>query len=104
MKKLQFVQNDTRPQLIFTVMQDGVVVDLTGATVRFKARLFDVDITLFNRACTLLVPASGTCSFDFQATDLATVGYYRAELEVTFPDNTVNTCRDFIEYYVREEL
>lgn len=100
----QVVQNDTAPRLNFTLTQDGSPINLSGAAVLFKFRKQGASANVFSRACTITDAANGECYYDWQANDLASVGAHRGEVEVTFSDGKVQTCKDFIRFDVRDEL
>ncbi len=100
----KLVKGDTAPRLNFTLTQDGSPINLAGATVLFKFRKQGAASNVFSRACTIDNAALGTCHFDWQAADLASAGIYVGEVEITFEDETVQTCKDFMTFSVRDEL
>jgi hypothetical protein len=104
MARIRLVQGDTKPRLNFTVKQDGVVVDITGATVRFKFRKFGSSSNIFSRSCTIVNGALGTCYVDFQAGDLVDSGIHVGEIEVTYADSSIQSSKTLIEFDVREQL
>lgn len=55
-----------------TYTEDGVAVDITGATVRAQIRLLPSSVTAAATAtCTLVTPASGIFTFEFSDTETA---------------------------------
>jgi len=107
------VQNDNRPDQPFTIYDDtGTVVNLTGCTVKFFFRNDNshIVVNLAHATMTLTDAANGIVKYvwDNHAPlapfDLATAGEYTAEIEVTFPDGTVETVRDTFAYHVRQEV
>ena len=55
-----------------TYQEDGVAVDITGATVSAKIRLLPSSVSAAATAtCALVTPASGIFTFTFSATDTA---------------------------------
>jgi len=78
-------RNDTNPSLSVTLAQDGVVVDLSTATVVFHMGTH-VDAT-----AVVVDGTAGTARYDWVAADTVTAGCYPAEFEVTFADDSIQT-------------
>ena len=76
-------RGDTRPSLYATLTQEGSVVDLTGATVRFHMG------NVVDASAEILEASAGTVRYNWVAADTLLEGSYRAEFEVTFPDGHV---------------
>lgn len=102
---LKYVQNDTAPSINFIIKRDGAVVDLTGATVKFKiknntngSRTNDA-----NNTCTLITPTAGTCRYDFSAGDLSAATTYNCDLEITYSGGSVETQYNVIVITARAE-
>lgn len=104
MKTYKLVKNDTNPRLIFTITKNGSPISLTGATVRLKFRKQSSDMNIFSRVCTVSDAANGQCYYDWQSGDLANTGAHRGEVEITFADGSVQTCKDLLRFDVRDEL
>jgi len=81
----QMKQNDTRPSLYVNLAQDGSVVDLTGAAVKFHMG------TVIDTAAVITDATRGSVRYDWLAADTATAGSYRAEFQVTFSDGGIET-------------
>ena len=76
-------RNDRGKVFTFTVRADNdTVIDLTGATVRFKMQNILETTSKVNGVCTLTTPTSGLCEYTMQSTDIDTFGVFDAELEV----------------------
>ena len=63
-------------------------MNLTGCTVRFKIQ--DPITGLItnsdpNDECTIISPTAGTCSYEWNDTDLPDAGTYQANLQITYP-------------------
>ena len=104
---IYLVEGDTKPILSMTIKDStGTAVDITGATVTFH--FFNLDTgTQTNAAdddCVLLVPADGTCTYTWNATDLDTPGDYLGEVKVVFADTTIQTVYGTMEIIVRAAL
>lgn len=92
-------QNDTRPQLDYTIQQGPVggkvSVDMTNATsVVFNMRLKDTPGTVvINRGSAEFVAplTSGVVRYTFSEADTADADDYIGEFEVTFDDDGVLT-------------
>jgi hypothetical protein len=99
-------RNDTSP--IFRAILkdgDGVVVDVTGATVRFhmvdQARVLKVDA-----AAVINAGSSGDVQYEWIAADTDTAGFFDAEFEVTFATSRVETFpnNSFQRVHIYEDL
>ena len=102
---IKIVQNDTRPPLEFTITQDGNSVDLTGATVKFYMKNADTGaVKISGVACTLTDATKGKCRYSWQAADTNTVGTYLGEVEVTFPDSSIQTGYKQMTIVVRDDI
>jgi hypothetical protein len=95
--KLFRVQNDTGEPINFTVLLDNAVKDLTGCSVDFIMKSpTGAAINSGHTACTLVSPTAGTCRYDFAVGDLAEVGTYTCDLQLTNSDGTIVT--EYTEY------
>lgn len=102
---IKIVQNDNRPPLQFTITQGGKAVDLTGATVKFYMKETTAGTVKINGvACALTVPAKGQCQYNWAAGDTDTVGTYAGEVEVTFPDSTIQTGYKQVTILIRDDI
>jgi hypothetical protein len=100
----KLVQGDYGWDIVFAVRYNNdAIVDLTGATVKFKMKAVDASVLKVNGTCTLTTPASGLCKYTLVAADLDTVGNYEAELEVTLTGPKVHTVK-FGKVQVIEDL
>jgi Rib/alpha/Esp surface antigen-like repeat protein len=110
MVKIKMVKNDTKPDLIFTVLyaegdNEGTAFNLTNCTVNFYL-LKTGDTTLKNTghtACTVTDAVNGEGKYEWDSGDLDEVGTYRGEIEVTYPDATKQTVYDEINIHVRAD-
>jgi hypothetical protein len=102
---IKLVQNDTKPALEFTVTREGSAVDLTGATVKFYMKNSDTGAVKINGvACVLTDATNGLCRYNWLAADTNTVGNYTGELEVTFPDGSIQTGYKTINITIRDDI
>ena len=84
-------QNDTSPSLQVTLRDSSlVVVNLTGATVRFHMKSVDGTLKI-DAPMTVTNDLGGVCQYNWQAGDTDTVGTYYVEFEVTYADASVET-------------
>lgn len=92
MATLTYKAADLEPSFVATVKNaDGTVPNLTTATaVTLKAKL-TTGATTITRAGTFQDPANGIVKFTWQTGDLATVGIYDMEIEVTWPTSRPST-------------
>ena len=105
MASIKIVQNDTKPILEFTITQEGSPVDLTGATVKFYMKNNDTGSVKINgAACSISDAVNGKCRYVWQSGDTNTVGTYLAEVEVTFPDSSIQTGYKQMVIIIRDDI
>jgi hypothetical protein len=107
--KIKLVQGDTRPALICTISDEntGNAVSITGATVRLKFRA--VGETTLRGTLTGVVLNGGAGQVGFYWSTDPTIldgaaGDYEGEIEIIFPDNTIQTVYDPIKFKLREDF
>jgi len=82
-------QNDLRPIIQFTLSENGVAKNLTGATsATLKMR---TGVTTVTRLGVISSPASGIVQITFTGSDTAVNGVYQAEIEVIWPTGQPQT-------------
>ncbi len=88
-------KGDYGQDLNFTVTEsDGsTAVNLTSSTVLFKMARHRATENKIEKACTLVVAASGTCKYTLLIGDTDTAGTYKAELEITWAGPKVLTAK-----------
>lgn len=110
MAVIKLVRGDTRPTLVMTVRDatTDLPLNLTGATVRLKFRqVVEEGVTPVLKAtivCTITDAPNGALQAVWPATALDTAGNFEGEIEVTFPDTTVQTVYDKLKFLVREDF
>jgi leucyl aminopeptidase (aminopeptidase T) len=88
-------KGDTFEAITFTIKENGVVVDLTGTTIRIDFKKDAINShektskTLGN-GITLTDAVNGAVSIDSFVNNWD-VGKYIYDAEITFPDGTINT-------------
>lgn len=93
---LEVVRNDKLYDIELTVYDyANVVHDLTGTTIKIKAAAVGGDALELEGDCDLVVAANGTCKYTVQDGELATVGRYHAELEITYSGGKIITTKRF---------
>jgi hypothetical protein len=101
------VQNDDKPDLIFTITDSGgSAVDLSGSTVDFHFTEQGTS-TLKNAGhttCTLTDAANGVCKYEWGSGDLDTVGIFEGEVQVTYASSKVQTVYAKFDFEIRDEL
>ena len=100
---LTFVQGDTAPDLQAIIHEeddDTVVVDLTGASVRFQMRYEDGKRYKVNSAATILDELAGSVSYSWAANDLSQPGTFIVQWEVTYPGGRIQTTSPEVEITV----
>jgi hypothetical protein len=108
MSAIKLVQNDTGPQLRFTIQDTltGAATDLTSATVVMHFRAANTTTALFTRQATIIPPATaGVAVLQWQDGDLdVEPGDYEGEVEVTFPTGIRETIYNILQFVIREQI
>jgi lysophospholipase L1-like esterase len=87
---IQLKRNDTKDTISYTLAYaNGGVVNLTGASVRFKMGKGNTLIT--DAVATVVNAATGEVKYTFTDADTLLAGKFNAEFEVTFSDGKVKT-------------
>lgn len=93
---IEVVENDEKYDINFTVKDfEGVVIDLTGATIKLKVAGIGEETLELDGTCSLVVAASGTCKYEVQNGELDTVAIYHAALRVTASGGRIITTKRF---------
>jgi len=121
--KIKLVQGDTRPRIIFTITDEntGDPVNVAGATVVLKFRAIGEDVkevipcylapgklmpdgTINTNSPFDVAGVGGRVFMDWTADSLDEAGEFQGEIEVTFPDNTVQTSFELLRFRIREQF
>jgi hypothetical protein len=79
-------QGDLLPILAATLQTAaGVVVDLTGGTIKFLMRTEPGATPKINAAAAIVSPTAGTVQYLWSGTDTDTAGIFQGEFEFTAP-------------------
>jgi len=84
-------RNDTSP-IFRAILKDGddIVVDVTGATVRFH--MFDqAKVVKVDAAAVINIGANGDVQYEWSTGDTDTAGFFDSEFEVTFSGGRIET-------------
>lgn len=85
---VKIYKTDTAPSITFTITRlDGTIVNLTGATVRFKIQDPVTGILTNSNTtnlCTITNAAQGVCTYAWNNTDLPDPGTYSANLVIYY--------------------
>jgi hypothetical protein len=103
-KRINTVQGNTAPPLLLTALRSGVAIDVTGATVDIFIFKGSTQTNPGHTTCTVVTPTSGTVSYAPQAGDFSTPGTYKADLQVTYVDGTVERLYDQLLIKARKKL
>lgn len=92
-----FVQGDRKPSLqanLHAWGDDSDIEDLTGATVAFQMRKPDDRQYTVNAAATVVGdPTEGNVRYDWAVNDLAVIGTYLCQWQITYGDGKAQTTR-----------
>ena len=123
--RIKLVQGDTYPQISITIYDEttGKPTDLRSASVLLKFR--ETGSTTIKSTITgsliagytdennntVYTPApydedggGGGVVFSWDSDDLDTAGSYEGEVEVTFPNNRIQTVYDVVRFQIREQF
>jgi hypothetical protein len=86
-------QNDTSSAIARTLEdENGVAIDLTGATVKFLLRPINGTTNKINAAATIVGAATlGNVSYAWTGTDTSTAGLFVGQWQVTYSNGKVQT-------------
>jgi len=90
---INYVRGDKLVDIPFTIKDysGSSVVNITGATLLFKAQHVDFPDIKFSGSMTIVSGAAGTCKYTTQATDFDVAGDYTCEIQITFPSTQIQT-------------
>jgi len=103
-RKIKIVEDNTAPGILLTAERDGEAIDLTGATVKLILAKGSTITNTGHQTCTVVTPTSGRVQYDPEAGDFATPGTYKADLEITCADATIERLYDQLKFQVRRKL
>lgn len=103
-KKINIVEDNTAPAILLTLKRDGVVIDVSGCTVKLIIARGSTITNADNQECTLSAPASGVVSYSIGAADFASPGTYNADVEITYAPGVVERLYDQLKIKVRKKL
>lgn len=83
---------DTLPSIQATLQDaNGDAVDITGSSVTFIMTNKSTGVTAVEAVATIVTPGGGVVRYDWQDGDTDIAGPYKAEWEVEFAPNQVET-------------
>lgn len=103
-RKINIVEDNTAPPIILTLKRDGVAIDLTGAAVSVIIAKGSTITNTGHQAATVTTPAAGIISYTPQAGDFSTPGSYKADVQITYADTTVERLYDQLKIKARRKI
>lgn len=92
MADIELIRNDVGFDIEFEINDaDGVDVNLTDSTIKFKMWKPGVATCKINGSCTITDASKGECKYTVLTDDLNTAGNYDAELEITYTSGKIIT-------------
>lgn len=83
-------QNDTLPAIRSIVQDgDGFAINLTDATVRFHMRNLETNELVVDEVAEIVVETGGIVQYSWADGDTETVGWFKAEWQVTYGSDFV---------------
>ena len=104
---LEFTQGDTRPVLNFQITNDQdppQPINLAGILVFFTLKKNQDTSYKFKRECMHIDDPNGLAGFNWQAGDFDVAGRYKGEVELNYPDGTVQSQVTPFDFNVRPQL
>lgn len=92
MAEIVVKRNDRLPAVAAILKQAGVIIDLTGCTVKFVMKPKNGATVIVSAAATIVSPTAGTVRYDWGVLDTVTGGEYSAEFEITTAGGLRLTC------------
>lgn len=99
--------NDTSPKLAVTLQDaNSVPVNISGATVRFHMKAFGATSLKTDAPMTITNATGGIVQYSWVAADTNLAGTYYGEVEVTYPDSSIETFPNngYFTIIVKEDL
>jgi hypothetical protein len=108
-EKIRLVRNDTRPAIVCTITDEttGAAINVTGATVRLKFRAAGVETLTATVVGAVTNGTAGEVTFyPASAPEMlqGEQGDYEGEIEITFPDNQIQTVYDLLKFKIRQDF
>jgi Ethanolamine utilization protein EutJ (predicted chaperonin) len=103
-KKINIVEDNTAPAIVLTLKRDGVVIDVTGCTVRLIIVKGSTITNATHQECTLVVAASGIVQYTPQANDFPSAGNYKADVEIEYAPTSIERLYDQLKIKARKKL
>lgn len=91
MKSLRFSKGSTGPALADVIKIEGLAMDLSGATVRFKMRPVAVEEPVVNSLAEVTSAANGEVKYEWRAGDLSKEGSFAAWWNIEKAGKTFDT-------------
>lgn len=104
---IKLVQGDTRPQLRVTLTDDntGLAIDISGSTCRMFFREVGESGILDTLNGVITSGINGQVVFSWNPNTLAGAeGDYEGEVQVTFPDDTIQSIYKPLRFRVRADF
>tara|TARA_R110002051_G_scaffold21001_2_gene56342 strand:- start:4091 stop:4465 length:375 start_codon:yes stop_codon:yes gene_type:complete len=117
---LNLVTGDTLPELTFTLKDSSsalsgqtldssdsstwALINLTGATVKFRIREVGSTTVLSTLTCTVTSASGGEAATNFPTGTLSSSGTFEGEIEITFANGGIQTVHDLIKLKVRSDF
>ena len=101
---IKLVQNDTRPELRFTITDDatGGPLDLSSTSnIVLKLRALNTSEVKATIPIVRVTPSEGTVFLQWRDGDLDTAGVFTGEIEISYLDSTTHTLFQELKFEVR---
>ncbi len=101
---LRLVEENTAPDIQITCKRDNVAINLTNATIDLIIAKGSTITNAGHQSCSIVTAASGIVSYAPQDTDFPSPGTYRADVKITYADNTYEILYDQLKIKARRKL
>lgn len=103
-RKINIVEDNSGPPLLLTLKREGVAIDVTGCTVNLIIAKGTTITNTGHQGCTLVTPTAGVVQYTPQSTDFSTPGTYKADIEITYANGSVERLYEQLKIKARRKL
>ena len=103
-RTINIVEDNTAPAISLTLKREGVPIDVTGCDVALIIAKGNTITNAGHQDCTLVTPSSGLVQYEPQAGDFPSAGNYKADIQITYPNLSVERLYDQLKLKARKKL
>ena len=103
-RTINLVEDNTAPPLQLTLEREGVAINITDCTVNLIIARGNTITNADHQECTIVSAVAGEVSYAIDADDFASPGTYKADIEITYADASVERLYDQLKIKARRKL